>query len=67
MKPIFAHITFNIKDRDLDRFHKAYVGVVSEAGMTYNNQERMHMKWVFTIKVTLLGANLCLLEEAGEG
>lgn len=33
--------------------------------MTYNVQEQFHMKGVFSIRVTPLGSNLCLLEEVG--
>lgn len=35
--------------------------------MTYNIQEAFHAKGHFRIKVTPLGANLCLLEEQEEG
>ncbi|KAI5437075.1 hypothetical protein KIW84_023263 [Lathyrus oleraceus] len=64
---MFAHMTYSVGEEELGRFKKAYIGVVSEEGTTYNIQEKMHMEWVFTIKVTPLGANLCLLEEAETG
>lgn len=42
-KPNFAHLAYSVKKEDLVRFKKAYDGVVSEAGMTYNIQEHMNM------------------------
>lgn len=45
------------------RFSKAYVGVVKTPGMTYNLQDIFDMEGYFSIKVTPLGANLCLLED----
>lgn len=38
----FAHLQFNIEEKDLSRFEKAYIGVVENAGMTYNNHEAFH-------------------------
>lgn len=43
------------------------MGVVLESEISYNIQERFHMKGMFSIKLTPLGENLCLLEEAEEG
>lgn len=41
--------------------------MVENPGMTYNIQEAFHMEGYFTIKITQLGENLCLLEEGEEG
>lgn len=33
-KPMFAHLQFDIKEEKLERFRKAFVGVVEDPGMT---------------------------------
>lgn len=48
-------------------FERAFIGVVENAGMRYNTQEVFHTEGYFRFKVTLLGENLCLLEEIKEG
>ncbi|XP_058783963.1 uncharacterized protein LOC131658712 [Vicia villosa] len=65
--PRFAHLQFNMKEDEMKRFEKAFVGVVEKAGMTYNIQKALHTEGYFNIKATPLGANLCLLEEQEEG
>ncbi|XP_058750274.1 uncharacterized protein LOC131623292 [Vicia villosa] len=46
---------------------KAFVGVVSNPGNSYNIQDQFFQEGYFQIKITPLGANLCLLEEEEEG
>lgn len=55
-----------MKEEDLVRFHKAFVGVVETPGDTYNMQERFANEGYFRVKVNPIGANLCLLEESEE-
>lgn len=45
------------------KLRKAYVGVVLNLRMTYNIQTSFEIEGYFSIKVTPLSANLCLLEE----
>lgn len=47
--------------------NKAYIGEVVHPGESYNIQRHFKMEGVFSIKVTPLGANLCLLEDLEEG
>ncbi|XP_058733452.1 uncharacterized protein LOC131605070 [Vicia villosa] len=63
----FAHLEYNMEEEDLERFQKAFVGVVEVPGDTYNLQERFTKEGYFGVKVTPMGANLCLLEENEEG
>ncbi|XP_058784954.1 uncharacterized protein LOC131659847 [Vicia villosa] len=49
------------------RFNRAFVGKVREVGMTYNIQDLFDMEGFFGVKVTALGANLCLLEDREVG
>lgn len=44
-------------------FEKAFVGVVENSGLTYSMQEMFHFEGYFSVKVTPMGANLCLLED----
>ena len=66
-KSTFAHLHFTIEDQNFSRFKKAFVGKVLSPGMTYNIQNIFHAQGYFAIKVTPMGANLCLLEEQEEG
>lgn len=52
---------YKIKKEEMERFQKAYAGVVETIGMTYNLQEYFNMEGYFAVKVTPLGDNLCLL------
>ncbi|XP_058783008.1 uncharacterized protein LOC131657654 [Vicia villosa] len=63
----FAHLEYNVKEEDLIRFQKAYVGVMETPGETSNMQERFNKEGYFGVRVTPLGANFCLLEEGEEG
>lgn len=63
-KPNFAHLQFNCEDKKLQRFEKSFIGVVENVGMTYNIQEAFHFEGYFRVKITPLGANLCLMEES---
>ncbi|XP_058774651.1 uncharacterized protein LOC131648933 [Vicia villosa] len=49
------------------RLEKAYVGVVTIPGSTYNIRSHFMIEGVFDIKVTPMGGNMCLLEEEEEG
>ncbi|XP_058726434.1 uncharacterized protein LOC131597779 [Vicia villosa] len=63
-KPV---LTFESKEEDSSRLSKAYVGEVHNPGSAYNIQTHFEVEGIFSIKVTPLGANLCLLEETEEG
>ncbi|XP_058775853.1 uncharacterized protein LOC131650141 [Vicia villosa] len=60
-------LIYSSKDVDKNRLVKAYVGVVSIPGSTYNIQSHFKMEGYFLVKVTPMGGNLCLLEESEEG
>lgn len=49
------------------RYSKAYVGYVENSGMFYNIHEAFNMEGCFSINVTPLEANICLLEEIEDG
>lgn len=65
-KPKFAHLYYNIRDKESSKFKKSFIGVVKNVGMTYNIQEAFNIEGYFRVKVTPLRANLCLLEENEE-
>lgn len=46
---------------------KAYVGIFSNSGATYNIQDRFFSEGYFQIKITPMGANMCLLKASEEG
>jgi hypothetical protein len=58
---------FEVGDKELERFNKAFVGVTAEAGMSYNIQNAFHAQGYFGVKVTPLGSNLTLLEGQEDG
>lgn len=62
----FAHLEYNMEEADLLRFQKAFVGEVEILGITFNIQDHFNNEGYIGIKVTSLGANLCLLEEREE-
>lgn len=64
---VFGQLEYASKEEDLAKFNKAYVGVVVDPGMSYNIQNSFELEGYFSIKVTPIGANLCLLEEFEEG
>ncbi|KAI5399171.1 hypothetical protein KIW84_064523 [Lathyrus oleraceus] len=41
-KPTFAHLQFDIEKEKLERFRKAFVGVVEDPGVTYNIQKAFY-------------------------
>ncbi|XP_058726543.1 uncharacterized protein LOC131597900 [Vicia villosa] len=55
------------KEEDRMRLNKAYVCKVIVPGSAYNIQTHFEMEGFFAIKVSLMGGNLCLLEEMEEG
>ncbi|XP_058776839.1 uncharacterized protein LOC131651188 [Vicia villosa] len=58
-----AQLEYNMgEDEVWQRFRGAYVGEVRYASLTYNLQEVLDGEGVFGIKITPLGANLCLME-----
>lgn len=61
------HMQFDIKEEKVVRFKKAFVAWQKNLRMTYNIQQAFQLEGYFTIKVTSLGANLCLIEEEEEG
>lgn len=52
---------------DIVRFSKAFVGFVENPGTTYDLQEIFNREGFFSIYITPLGANLCLLEDRVDG
>ncbi|XP_058766204.1 uncharacterized protein LOC131639756 [Vicia villosa] len=60
-------LVFKASEEEKIRLSEAYVGVISNPGSSYNIQTYFEMEGVFSIKVTPVGANLCLLEEMEEG
>lgn len=60
-------ISYRVLEEDLVRFDKAYVERVVNPGSTYNMQSSFEVVGFFSVKVTPIGANLCLLEDNEEG
>lgn len=60
-------VNFFSNAEDRYKLSKAFVGVVLLPGSSYNIQTHFEMEGVFTIKVTSMGENLCLLEDLEEG
>lgn len=52
---------------DRSRLGKAYVGEVTLSRLAYNIQTHFDLEGYFEVKVTLMGGNLCLLEESEDG
>ncbi|XP_058780930.1 uncharacterized protein LOC131655034 [Vicia villosa] len=67
LKQKFADLHFKVEESEMCRFKKAFIGVVEESGMSYNIPEAFNIEGYFRVKVTPIGANLCLLEEMEEG
>jgi hypothetical protein len=60
-------LSYEAAKEDMERLQKAYIGVVAQAGMSYNIQSAFHSQGYFGVKVTPLGANLTLLEGQDDG
>lgn len=58
---------FTTNPEDRARFSKVMVGEVKIPGSTYELVVAFHLAGIFSIKVSILGPNLCLLEESVEG
>lgn len=48
-------------------YRKSFVGIPIEKGLAYNMKQLFHEEGIFTIRVTPMGANLCLLEDLVKG
>lgn len=64
LKPV---VFYHSSEKDKARFLKAYVGKVIILWSSYNIHTSFELEGLLTIKVTPLGANLCLLKEIDEG
>ncbi|KAI5444628.1 hypothetical protein KIW84_013049 [Lathyrus oleraceus] len=62
--PTFAHLQFNIRKNEIERFEKAFVCEVKKTRSTYNVHDAINAEGVFQIKAIPFGAKLCLLEES---
>jgi hypothetical protein len=60
-------LSYEVEKVDMNNYLKAFVGVASNPGSTYNIQEAFHAQGYFGVKITPLGANLALLEGQEEG
>jgi hypothetical protein len=60
-------MSFDVEKKDMEKLQKAFVGEVSQPGMSYNIQNAFHRQGYFGVKVTPLGANLVLLEGQEDG
>lgn len=64
---VFKYFTFNYNQEKRICLAKAKVGVTKEPGLAYGVSQSLIEEGIFTIVATLLGPNLCLLEETKEG
>ncbi|XP_058775736.1 uncharacterized protein LOC131650012 [Vicia villosa] len=60
-------VVFDQDEGELVRFRKVYIYLVFKPGITYNLQEIFNSRGHLSIKITPLGANMCLLEDHAEG
>lgn len=56
-------MNFTSEEGEKTRLSKAFVGEVLNPGSSYNVQTQSEVEGIFSIKVTPMGANLCLLED----
>lgn len=59
----YTPITITVEDCYLSWFRKAFVGFVENPGISYNMQEIFNVNGYFSILVTPLWGNICLLED----
>ncbi|XP_058755922.1 uncharacterized protein LOC131629137 [Vicia villosa] len=62
-----SHLSFKVEEETLKKYEKTYVGIVKEAGLAFNIKKAFHEEGIFSIMVTALGANMCVLEDLIEG
>ncbi|XP_058755462.1 uncharacterized protein LOC131628653 [Vicia villosa] len=60
-------LIYDQPEEDLERFRKAFTGFTSKPGMSYNLQEIFNARGHIDVKITPLGANMCLVEDLKEG
>lgn len=60
-------LSFNPDPNIKNKRNNAYIREVMNPGESYNIQTHLEIGGFFLVKVILLGANLCLLEEMEEG
>ncbi|XP_058757254.1 uncharacterized protein LOC131630495 [Vicia villosa] len=60
-------LIYDQPEGDLERFRKAFTGFTSKPGLTYNLQEIFNARGHIDVKITPLGANMCLVEDLTEG
>lgn len=48
---------------DLNRFGRAFIGTLRDSAMAQDLKKVFLEKGIFTIRVTILGHNICLLED----
>lgn len=58
---------YNSTEVELNKFNKAMVGTSVAPGMAYGVRQSLLEEGIFSIQATLLGPNLCFLEETMEG
>lgn len=58
---------YNSNQEERNGFKNAMVGIVKEPGYAYGVSQTLLEEGIFTVVATLLGPNLCLLEETSEG
>lgn len=60
-------VDFVTQGGEKKRLAKAFIGVVLNPGSSYNMQIQFEVEGIFSIKVTPMSANFCLLEDVEEG
>lgn len=50
-------------EEDLIRYGREFIGVLKDSGMAYEIKKLFLKEGIFTIRVTILGPNFCILED----
>lgn len=58
---------YSATEEDTSRYEKAHVGTIVDSGSAFILKNVYHNEGLFTIRVTPMGDNLCLLEDLIEG
>lgn len=62
-----SSLSFHPEEEIIRKYERAATGIVKVTGTSYGLKKIFHDEGVFTIRVTPLGANMCLLEDFMEG
>lgn len=56
-------VYFSTEKEELNRYRKAFTGIIKAPEVAMDLKQLFHEEGLFSIRVTLLGPNLCILED----